>query len=395
MTRPLLALALALALSACGGGDGASDAPDTSAPDAQDVAPAPSDAVGDSVPELDAGPEAVTIPCAGLTLVPVPTTPIDPCAEDLDTLSGVVVPDLGTVTCREAWGHDPSVAGPYQKIIETDAVVPNPVPTHDDITVRVYAAAQEETSDALPLVVVLHGFGARLESMQGHSRHLASHGFAVVAVTFPNTGFTDPAAHDLKVAEVRGVLDWAFSDANPERARLDPDKVAVAGHSLGGKIAFGVASEDPRVDLVIGMDPSNSGGPPCAVQADTCNSFPFAPNCQAPSPGVLSGLHAESLVFAAEDKALTPDAHLRATQFYKGAPGPAHLLHFPAASHAAWIKEGAESTFTRGVATALLLTRFLGRPDLGDWLPPAGARVQEQLGALLDDVRSKPPAPAP
>lgn len=382
MTRPLLALALALALAACGGNAGATDARDTAALDVQDVA--------DAAPELDAGPEAVAIPCAGLTLVPVPPTAIDPCASDLDTLSGVVVPDLGAVTCRAAWGHDPAAKGPYDKIIETDVVIPNPVPTHDPITARVYAAAVEQLADPLPLVVVLHGFGAKLLSMQGTSRHFASHGFEVVAVTFPNTGFTDPAAHDLKVAEVRGVLDWALSAANPEGTRLDGTTIAVAGHSLGGKIAFGVASEDPRVDLVIGLDPSNSGGPPCAVQADTCNSFPFAPNCLAPSPGVLSGMHAESLVFAAEDEALTPDAHLRATQFYKGAPGPAHLLHFPAASHADWIKEVPVTTFTRGVATALLLTRFRGRPDLGDWLPPAGARVQEQLGALLDDVRSKP-----
>jgi hypothetical protein len=102
------------------------------------------------------------------------------------------------------------------------------------------------------------------------------------------------------------------------------------------------------------------------------------------------GLPAEGLVFAAEDPTLTPDAHLRAVHFYRGAPTPAYLLHFPTAGHAEWSKDGDVAHVTDAVVTALLLTRFEGYSGLEAWLPPLGSGITALLqNGLLDHVSTK------
>jgi pimeloyl-ACP methyl ester carboxylesterase len=374
-----LAIAVVMAAGGCGDSGAAGDAADVTAFDTVDATPDETD--GDATAEA-------TPPCSGLVVTPVAPTPPAPCGEDLDAVTGAVLPDVGDVACRGAYAHDPAETGPFA-VVETDGQVANPVLEHDAIVVRTYLGEHAADLGPVPLVIVLHGFGATLEAMVVPSRHLSSHGLAVVAMTFPNTGFTEPPAHDLKVVEVRAVMDWALGASSPLAGKVDASKVAIAGHSMGGKIAFWTAAEDPRVDLVVGLDPNNSGGPPCAMPGGDCNAFPVAPNCAVESSGVLAGLHAESLVFAAEDPTLTPDVHLRAVHFYRGAPTPAYLLHFPTAGHAEWSKDGDVTHVTDAVVTALLLTRFEGYSGLEAWLPPRGDQVTALLGGMLDRASAK------
>ena len=112
-------------------------------------------------------------------------------------------------------------------------------------------------------------------------------------------------------------------------------KIAVAGHSKGGKVSFFTAVIDDRVDLAIGWDPSNSGGPPCfignVVPGLSCNALPAAPNCMIESPGNLHFMQAESLVLGEpRDNAVNPDKHHNSVHFYRGAPSPASLVLFNA-----------------------------------------------------------------
>jgi dienelactone hydrolase len=184
------------------------------------------------------------------------------------------------------------------------------------------------------------------------------------------------------------VIDWALTEG-PHVANIDATKVAAMGHSFGGKIAFYAASLDDRIDLAVGWDPQNSGGPPCFLgdlAGGSCDDFPVAPNCEADDPGRMHLMHAETLVFATEDETITPDAHLRAWNFYRGAPSPASYVHFGSAGHAAWTTNGEVSALTRRVHTATLLSRLAGWRGLNDWLPGGGWLNGQRL---VDDHRVK------
>ena len=59
------------------------------------------------------------------------------------------------------------------------------------------------------------------------------------------------------------VIDWAL--ARP-RSRFRPTKLALAGHSLGGKITVLAATLDPRVTAVVAWDPVDSNTPSVAPE---------------------------------------------------------------------------------------------------------------------------------
>jgi pimeloyl-ACP methyl ester carboxylesterase len=356
------------------------EGPDVAMTDAGDTAGLDAD----SVSQPDA---ALPASCSGLSLVASTRTATDPCADDASP--GTVVPDLGEVLCRDRV-VDPTAPGDIEFEVR-DGTLSNPTAGRDPIEYRAFVPARGPDATTRPaLVVMLHGFSGNLEMMTYQSEYLASHGLAVLALTFPNASFVDPPAHDLKALEVRGAIDLALSAAGPFGLGLDPTKVAIAGHSLGGKIAFYTASLDDRVDLVLAMDPNNGGGPPCFIAPDGCNQYPVAPNCVSGAMGLMSTMRAESFVMAAEDALLTPDAHHRAVAFYRGAPSPAHLLHFGASGHADWIGETPTRDVSMSVMTALALKRFYGISSVDAWLPEGPALdAFGDLGNLIDERRSK------
>lgn len=320
-------------------------------------------------PAVDSDPPVIeTDPPAPPADPPVPAAP---CGNDLDVHNGTVTPRLARVPDGGVFAGDLNGDGPH-RVVTRNGRVPNPNRGEDAIEVTTYAP---EGDGVHPLVILMPGFGAGYAQYEHFSRPLASHGFVVVGLDFPSAGLIPTARHDENAAEAVAVIDWALTEG-PFAAQIDPTKIAALGHSLGGKIAFYAAALDARIDLVVGWDPQNSGGPPCNFDGLTpgdCNDFPVAPNCEARAPGLLHQLRAESLVFGAEDGLLTPDAHLRAENFYRGAPSPTAFVHMPDASHAAWVFDGPEAAVTRQAHTALLLTRLAGVTGLEAWLPGGAA----------------------
>lgn len=101
-----------------------------------------------------------------------------------------------------------------------------------------------------PGVVFLPGQMATDDEYESYARALASHGF-VVAVR----AWYDPFRTDTQLAHDATVLyDWL------ERSGLvDPSRVGIAGHSMGGKDAIWAAVDDPRFRAVIAIDPDDQG----------------------------------------------------------------------------------------------------------------------------------------
>jgi pimeloyl-ACP methyl ester carboxylesterase len=111
------------------------------------------------------------------------------------------------------------------------------------------------------LVVISPGFQLGRAQYTSYARHLATWGFVVVltdyagASLFPN--------HTTLATDVPKVIDWALAQTS---LAVDPQKIALAGHSLGGKISVYAATLDTRVKAVVAWDPVDSSSPSVAPE---------------------------------------------------------------------------------------------------------------------------------
>ncbi len=111
--------------------------------------------------------------------------------------------------------------------------------------------------DRHPLVLFVHGYTCHVSEYADLIAHWVVAGFAVAAPTFP---YTNGAAAKLDVMDllnqpqdVTAVLDAvlarAAKDGDPLYGRIDPDRIAAGGHSLGGMTTVGALGKwrDPRL----------------------------------------------------------------------------------------------------------------------------------------------------
>ncbi|WP_051132778.1 alpha/beta hydrolase family protein [Nocardia paucivorans] len=128
---------------------------------------------------------------------------------------------------------------------------------------------------ALPVVIWSPGLGTPRWLASGLAADIASRGYAVVtidhtgeapAVALPDgrlvlgempTGNLDylRAALDARVADTLLVLD-RLTTLPVIGDRIDPNRVAAAGHSYGGQTAVAAAAADPRIRTVLVLDGS-------------------------------------------------------------------------------------------------------------------------------------------
>jgi predicted dienelactone hydrolase len=160
-----------------------------------------------------------------------------------------------------------------------------------------------ETATPVPLLVLAHGFGGLPEKFDAFARAVASAGFLVAAPAFPLTNEDAPGGHENGLQDFRNqpgdvtfVLDRLFeANQNPGDelfAHIDPDRVALLGHSLGGLTALAATRKDcchdPRIKAVVAVAPlvalflnqfgadSIAAAPPTLIlhgQADTTIAF--------------------------------------------------------------------------------------------------------------------------
>jgi dienelactone hydrolase len=109
------------------------------------------------------------------------------------------------------------------------------------------------TGHALPVVVLVHGSHCTPAMYDRYARGLAREGFLVVAPEQVRTVFGD-TAHYPQQAFINWGLDWAVAENAREGSelagRVDVDHVFITGHSMGGGVSLGVASNFGQMGLV-------------------------------------------------------------------------------------------------------------------------------------------------
>jgi dienelactone hydrolase len=138
---------------------------------------------------------------------------------------------------------------------------------------------------SLPLIVLSPGFTGPRSSLTGLAEDLASHGYVVAGVehtyesfatAFPDGRVTTCLARESRrrnrmeavaagrAADVRFVLDklTGAHQAWPGGALVNPARIGMAGHSVGGAATIAAMVADPRIRAGIDMDGSTVGSIP-------------------------------------------------------------------------------------------------------------------------------------
>ena len=107
---------------------------------------------------------------------------------------------------------------------------------------------EDEGNPALPLLVLLHGFGDSYTSWDGWVRELGGE-YHIIRLDFPGHGLTRaPEGYQLSADKLADLVD-AFA------AKLGLPRFAVAGNSLGGSVAWQLALRHPeRLNALILVD---------------------------------------------------------------------------------------------------------------------------------------------
>jgi pimeloyl-ACP methyl ester carboxylesterase len=160
----------------------------------------------------------------------------------------------GTVACTDTGSGrpDPDQAGD-QAVATEDATVGR----EGRVTrIRVYRPAP--LTEPAPLLVFLPGLLLETAQYGPLLERVASHGVVVIGADLPvSLAQMDQPALAL---DARAVIDWALDPAGRLAGQVDAERIALAGHSLGGKVSTLAALADPRVVALLAVDPVSSGG---------------------------------------------------------------------------------------------------------------------------------------
>lgn len=123
-------------------------------------------------------------------------------------------------------------------------------------------SCSDDGGGEFPVLLMLHGYLLYSNFYSQLIMHVASHGFVVIApqlYTIAGTDSTD------EINATGAFLDWASNslrDVLPSNIRPNFHKLALSGHSRGGKVAFALALEKVtkshlKISALIGIDPAD------------------------------------------------------------------------------------------------------------------------------------------
>ncbi|CAK9142006.1 unnamed protein product [Ilex paraguariensis] len=114
-------------------------------------------------------------------------------------------------------------------------------------------------SGEFPILMFLHGYLLNNSFYSQLFKHIASHGFIVVAPQLYSVAGPDTTDEIKSSAAVTNWLSAGLQSALPSHVQPNLSKLGLAGHSRGGKVAFALALKKGATSLkfsaLIGVDP--------------------------------------------------------------------------------------------------------------------------------------------
>jgi dienelactone hydrolase len=127
-----------------------------------------------------------------------------------------------------------------------------------------------------PLIIYSHPSGGHRRAATFLCTHLCSHGYVVAALDHSEAVVAELKRRDgeteeqktarwnaviaNRVPDVRFLLDHLLANWNSE-AKLDPTRIGIVGHSLGGWTALAATTVEQRIRAVVALAPGGSSQP--------------------------------------------------------------------------------------------------------------------------------------
>ena len=240
----------------------------------------------DTTAPTDATETTDVAPDTTVAATTAPTTTEAPLAEFETLAPGPYDVGVQTITITDTARDRPLTVDVWFPVADAGDAPPHEYSfagaTYPSPTAVEVPASELATDGPFPLVVFSHGSPGIRFLNSTLPEALAGHGYIVVSADHTGNTVIDLFADTLDPREVVAVnrpLDvqkmiTAMTDPNdPETAAfsaaVDPERIAVAGHSVGGYTAYatvaGVTNEiatvppDPRVDAIVALAPASGG----------------------------------------------------------------------------------------------------------------------------------------
>ncbi|PZG13848.1 alpha/beta hydrolase [Nonomuraea aridisoli] len=198
-------------------------------------------------------------------------------------------------------------------------------------------------------IAISPGYTARWSSLDWLGPRIASHGFVVIGIE-TNTLYDQPASRG---RQLLAALDYLVEDSSLTiRARIDPDRLAVAGHSMGGGGSLEAADDRPSLQAAVPIAPWNSD-----------KSWP--------------GIQVPTMIIGGESDSIAP-VSTHSQLFYESIPSSAEkaYLELNGASH--FFPQTTNTTMAKSMVA--WLKRFVDDDTRYEQFlcpPPSGSAIEE------------------